>query len=50
MWGLRQQAKVSGFGILGSGDKTTDSSDTIDATTDEGIMEMQAQGLPVKRI
>jgi hypothetical protein len=59
MWELRQQAKLSGLGILGGSGTTShseltdDSSDSvkhIDATTDEGIMEMQARGLPIKFI
>ena len=62
MWKLAQQAKMSGLGLLGGGTSSntssgesglTDSSDSakfIDATSDDGIMEMQARGLPIKFI
>lgn len=56
MWNLRQQAKVSGLGILGGGSQSaeiaesTSGESTIDATTDDGIASMQARGLPVKMI
>lgn len=53
MWNLRQQAKMSGLGILGGSSQPaeeTGGETTIDATTDEGISSMQARGLPVKII
>lgn len=56
MWELKQQAKLSGLGLGSSSDTPTqedtssESTKNIDATTDEGIMEMQARGLPVKFI
>jgi len=55
MWNLRQQAKVSGLGLLG-GSQPAEASEagsgesTIDATTDDGISMMQSRGLPVKMI
>lgn len=58
MWKLAQQAKMSGLGLLGGGSGSGDSGLTgspdsekfIDATSDDGIMEMQARGLPIKFI
>lgn len=61
MWKLAQQAKMSGLGLLGGGSSNSGSGDSgltgspdsekfIDATSDDGIMEMQARGLPIKII
>lgn len=50
---MRQQAKLSGMGLVGGGSSKEPSADSpkgIDATTDDGIMEMQARGLPIKFI
>lgn len=56
MWHLTQQAKLGGLGgLLGSGSSTgsseaRDTTKTIDATTEDGIMELVGKGLPIKFI
>jgi len=52
MWDLKQQAKMSGLGVLGGSAPSTEDSTTktIDATSDNGIMQMQSRGLPIKLI
>lgn len=55
LWQLTHQSKLSGLGLLRGGSSATkpeagSGSNVIDATTDEGIMEMVGRGLPVKFI
>lgn len=50
MWNLKQQAKLNGLGLVGESSTESDNASKIDATTDDGLMEMKSRGLPVKFI